>query len=139
MITRSFASTGRTLTRMAVLAVVGLTVAGCSVLGGATAITPSGSARPPAGVTDPADDPALARYYRQKLTWSGCGGKRQCGWLTVPVDWAAPAGGSLRIRVGRVRAGGDPVGALVFNPGGPGVSALPYLEAADPRPGSRPG
>ena len=129
--TRSFASTRRTLTRLAVTALVGLTIAGCSVFGGTTAITPSGAARPPAGVADPADDPALARYYTQKLTWSGCDGKRQCSWLTVPVDWAAPAGDTLRVRVGRVRADGDPVGALVFNPGGPGVSALQYLEAAD--------
>jgi pimeloyl-ACP methyl ester carboxylesterase len=82
-------------------------------------------------VTDPADDPALARSYTQKLAWTGCGGRQQCGWLTVPVDWAAPAGDTLRIRVARIRAGDDQVGALVFNPGGPGVSAVKYLKFAE--------
>lgn len=112
-----------------------LALSGCSLLGGGGTVkgqgAPTGAATPTGGVTDPAQDPALATFYGQKLDWSGCGGGVQCGWLTVPVDWAQPAGETLRLRVGRVKAGGDRIGSLVFNPGGPGVGAVQYLKFAD--------
>lgn len=120
--------------RPALLVVVALLLSGCSLLGGGSVEgqgAPTGSAAPPAGVKDPAEDPALKQFYGQKLSWSGCGGGVECSWLTVPVDWAQPGGETLRVRVGRVEAKGDRIGSLVFNPGGPGVSAIQYLKFAD--------
>ena len=51
----------------------------------------SGSAAPSA--TPAAVDPALAKFYAQKLAWRPCGGSFQCTDLTVPLDYALPAGG----------------------------------------------
>ncbi|WP_285509747.1 alpha/beta hydrolase [Actinokineospora sp. NBRC 105648] len=80
----------------------------------------------------------LERFYGQALTWSGCGGfahddesrdafaKRdvRCALLTVPLDYANPAGRTATIGVLRKPATSDRVGALVLNPGGPGASGM---------------
>lgn len=105
--------------------------AGCSDLwAGSEEPTPSTIAErgaPPPGVEDPAADPELARFYGQKPTWGRCAdGRGTCTTVTVPRDWSDPAGATVAIGVGRTRAGGQRLGALVFNPGGPGVSALEY-------------
>ncbi|GIF17904.1 pimeloyl-ACP methyl ester carboxylesterase [Actinoplanes tereljensis] len=65
----------------------------------------------------PAPPPAAA------LDWFTCGKAMdaQCGYLTVPVDWAHPGGAKIKIAVGK-RAAPDQehkVGTLVFGPGGP--------------------
>ncbi|KRD36193.1 carboxylesterase [Oerskovia sp. Root918] len=45
----------------------------------------------------------------------------ECGVLEVPLDHAAPDGPTAQIALLRVPArGGDPIGSLVLNPGGPG-------------------
>src|SRR5215470_12151120 len=120
------------------LALAGALVAGCSGGGGPDVanISPTavgqdgvaGATRPPAN--DPAADPALARFYGQHLSWSGCSGGLQCARLTVPVDWAEPGAGTLRLALARRPADGRSIGSLVFNPGGPGVAAIPYLQSA---------
>jgi len=98
----------------------------------ATDTTPSPSPSPsatetgtPAGV-----DPALARYYGQKLDWHTCG-RDQCTLLKVPLDYAEPAGKTLDLAVLKVPAGSRSgrVGALVVNPGGPGGSGVSYAAA----------
>ncbi|MFN8075345.1 MAG: alpha/beta hydrolase [Kineosporiaceae bacterium] len=103
-------------------------LAGCT--GGPDPVPPASSVSVPAGVKDPAADPALSRFYGQKLGWTACGGDVQCATLTVPRDWSQPAGASLGLKVARRAASGSRVGALVFNPGGPGVGVLPYVQAA---------
>lgn len=68
----------------------------------------------------------LASFYTQTLAWESCA-EGECAWLTVPLDYDAPAAGTLRIRVSRVPArGGQRLGSLVINPGGPGAGALDY-------------
>lgn len=74
--------------------------------------------------------PALAPFYRQKLDWHDCGGGFQCTRLLVPVDYAHPGQGTLRIAVNRLPASGDRRGSLLVNPGGPGVSGLDYARGA---------
>lgn len=51
-----------------------------------------------------------------------------CGRLQVPVDYAHPDGGSLRVQVVRIRHAEqhDRIGSLVLIPGGPGQSGLDY-------------
>lgn len=74
-------------------------------------------------------DPALARFYAQQLDWQACLGGLQCSWLTVPLDYAQPDGTTIRLRISRVAATGDPatrLGSLVVNPGGPGASGLEF-------------
>ncbi|WP_424889599.1 alpha/beta hydrolase [Streptomyces sp. XH2] len=51
----------------------------------------------------------------------------QCGWVSVPLDYARPGGRTIKIAVDRVaHTGGkdERQGALVYNPGGPGASGL---------------
>jgi len=48
----------------------------------------------------------------------------QCGTVSVPVDYANPAGAQVHLAVIRVPATGDRIGVLMTNPGGPGASAV---------------
>ncbi len=91
--------------------------------GGPTAVPLSSGApttRPP--------DPGLASFYSQELRWTDCNSGDQCTKLTVPLDYARPAGGTIALNVLKVPAG-DPesrLGSLVVNPGGPGEPGASY-------------
>lgn len=53
----------------------------------------------------------------------------QCGWVTVPLDYAKPNGKQIKLAVDRIGNTGTPQerqGALVYNPGGPGGSGLRF-------------
>ncbi|WP_428933912.1 alpha/beta hydrolase [Streptomyces sp. ACT015] len=84
----------------------------------------------PAAAAD--DGPDLTRFYRQKVTWSRCTGPDEprdleCGTIVVPLDYARPASGTLRLALARYRATGKKRGAVLLNfggPGGPGVDGL---------------
>ncbi|MEM9607000.1 MAG: alpha/beta hydrolase [Actinomycetota bacterium] len=61
------------------------------------------------------------------LDWEPCR-DLECATLTVPVDHADPDGEVIGIAVARAPArGGDPIGSLVVNPGGPGASGIDFL------------
>ncbi|POX46004.1 alpha/beta hydrolase [Streptomyces sp. Ru72] len=71
----------------------------------------------------------------QKLDWGRCKGTSapsgdwQCATLKAPLDWAKPGGETIGLALIRSRAdGGDRIGSLLFNfggPGGSGVSMMP--------------
>lgn len=53
----------------------------------------------------------------------------QCGYVTVPLDYARPDGKQIKIAVDRIGNTGtkeERQGALVYNPGGPGGSGLRF-------------
>src|SRR3954466_517484 len=53
----------------------------------------------------------------------------ECGFVTVPLDYARPAGTKIKIAVARVEhksAAADYQGVMLVNPGGPGGSGLIY-------------
>ncbi|MEU9667627.1 alpha/beta hydrolase [Streptomyces bobili] len=53
----------------------------------------------------------------------------QCGYVTVPLDYAKPYGKQIKIAVDRIGNTGtkeERQGALVYNPGGPGGSGLRF-------------
>ncbi|MEU9287506.1 alpha/beta hydrolase [Streptomyces sp. NPDC048275] len=81
--------------------------------------------------TDAATPPELRRYYQQKLLWEPCPGSPsfQCTTLKAPLDYAHPDAGDLLLRAIRKKATGNGarIGSLLFNPGGPGASAIDYL------------
>lgn len=81
-------------------------------------------------VEDPSARPELARFYRQQIAWSGCGEGFQCARVTVPVDWAKPAGGTIQLAAKQLPASGRRIGSLLVNPGGPGVSGLDFVDQA---------
>ncbi|NJP99046.1 alpha/beta hydrolase [Streptomyces zingiberis] len=75
---------------------------------------------------------ALRPYYAQKLRWRGCDTAGfECATLKAPLDYARPGDGrDVRLAVSRRKATGpgDPLGSLLVNPGGPGGSAIGYLQ-----------
>ncbi|WP_326721559.1 alpha/beta hydrolase [Streptomyces sp. NBC_00243] len=75
---------------------------------------------------------ALSPYYGQKLTWRTCGVPGfECATMKAPLDYAKPASGDIRLAVSRKKATGPGkrLGSLLVNPGGPGGSAVGYLQA----------
>lgn len=81
---------------------------------------------------------ALAPYYAQHPEWQSCDGGFECATFRVPLDYDRPGDGELTLSAARAAAvpgdsggsGGDPrAGSLLLNPGGPGGSAIEYLEA----------
>jgi pimeloyl-ACP methyl ester carboxylesterase len=73
-------------------------------------------------------DAALASYYSQKLKWSDCNSGDRCTKLTVPLDYAKPAGRTIQLNVLEVPAAdpGSRLGSLIVNPGGPGEPGASY-------------
>ncbi|MER6397530.1 alpha/beta hydrolase [Kitasatospora sp. NPDC001603] len=85
---------------------------------------------------------ALAPYYGQRPAWQPCDDGFECTTFTVPLDYDRPGGGDLTLSAVRAVAvpadpdqGGAPgaaggrLGSLLLNPGGPGGSAIEYVEA----------
>ncbi|MFI1974364.1 alpha/beta hydrolase [Streptomyces wedmorensis] len=113
------------------LAAAGLILSGCT--GGSDAAasrsTPAGPTAAGSAATPVAA--ALKKYYGQKLTWRDCGVTDfQCATLLAPLDYAKPEAGDVKLAVSRVRATGPGkrLGSLLVNPGGPGGSAVGYLQ-----------
>ena len=77
---------------------------------------------------------ALKPYYAQTLRWHQCGPSGfQCAELRAPVDYESPDKGTdLKLSVVRKKAEGNgkPIGSLQVNPGGPGGSAVDYVQQA---------
>ncbi len=108
---------------------VAVGLSGCSLIGQGDSPAPppaAGSTTPPPG------SEALAKFYGQTLSWSGCG-IGECAGLSVPLDYAKPDGATITVQVLRMRATKrqDRIGSLVVNPGGPGGSGVDYARAAD--------
>ncbi|MFF3250214.1 alpha/beta hydrolase [Actinacidiphila glaucinigra] len=122
-----------------VLAVAGLMLSACTTGGStrsAAASSPAGSlgGPPPSGAAaDSYGD--LRSYYEQRLSWRECKDMpgMQCATMKVPLDYAHPSAATdLKLAVARKRAGdgGKRLGTLLVNPGGPGGSAIDYLQYA---------
>jgi pimeloyl-ACP methyl ester carboxylesterase len=120
----------------ALVVVLLVLLAGCSVFGGADpaarpSATPSAAG---SGDSTPSADPtgALATYYRQQLSWKACGANR-CATLRVPLDYARPTGRTIGIALLKVpaRDRSERLGSMVVNPGGPGISGVGYASSAD--------
>ena len=117
----------------AAIAVTGLLLTACTSGGdghksAASSPGPSTSAAATATAAD------LAPYYGQKLSWHGCGAEGfACATMKVPLDYAHPdAKDDLTLAVARHAATGPgkKLGSLLVNPGGPGGSAIDYLQYA---------
>ncbi|MFJ3234210.1 alpha/beta hydrolase [Streptomyces sp. NPDC086787] len=78
---------------------------------------------------------AAARAAKAGIKWADCpadwGIEKpiQCGWVTVPLDYAKPNGKQIKLAVDRIGNTGtkqERQGALIYNPGGPGGSGLRF-------------
>ena len=77
------------------------------------------------------DDATLQTFYSQQLAWQGCGSGFQCASLTVPIDYAHPTAGTIKLAVIRYRTSSKGrLGSVVLNPGGPGASGIEYAQEA---------
>ncbi|MFH8484538.1 alpha/beta hydrolase [Streptomyces longisporoflavus] len=92
------------------------------------AAVPSSAAAPSVAPRTP------SAYEDQRLTWGPCSEAQtelnaagaQCAKVTVPLDYSAPGGRTLRIAVSRIKAKATSHrrGILLSNPGGPGGTGL---------------
>jgi pimeloyl-ACP methyl ester carboxylesterase len=81
----------------------------------------------------PVESPAgLEEFYQQSLDWSDCEPRgMECTTVTAPIDWDDPDGGDIELAVVRLAtSGGDRVGSLLMNPGGPGGSGVDLVQQA---------
>lgn len=63
------------------------------------------------------------------VDWKPCRGQYECATLKVPAQRSKPAGAKVSLALMRHRStSSDPIGSLVFNPGGPGGSGLDAIE-----------
>ncbi len=78
---------------------------------------------------------AAARAAKTGIDWQDCPADWnlpqpiQCGWVSVPLDYAKPNGKQIKLAVDRVASTGTQAerqGALLYNPGGPGGSGLRF-------------
>ncbi|MGW4289748.1 alpha/beta hydrolase [Streptomyces sp. NPDC004673] len=78
---------------------------------------------------------AAARAAKAGIDWQDCpadwGLEKpiQCGWVSVPLDYAKPNGKQIKLAVDRMGNTGtkeERQGALIYNPGGPGGSGLRF-------------
>ncbi|MEU7813650.1 alpha/beta hydrolase [Pseudonocardia sp. NPDC049154] len=129
----------RALTAL-VAVLVCVALAACS---SPAATAPAAATTTPSG--DPAQDPALARFYGQQLQWGPCTDyaaspdvadqyrdpRYQCAKLEVPLDYAQPDGKTVKVAVMRSKATdqANRIGSLLLNPGGPGVSGTQLVPA----------
>ena len=99
----------------------------------ASPATASASAAVPAG---------LESFYSQKVSWYACAKKGMaeatsgqdtgftCAKVKVPLDYDNPGGQTIEIAVKKWAAGGDSIGSLFVNPGGPGGSGIDLVDEA---------
>ncbi|MFF0162502.1 alpha/beta hydrolase [Streptomyces sp. NPDC005263] len=78
---------------------------------------------------------AAAKAEKAGIDWQDCpadwGLEKpiQCGYVTVPLDYAKPYGKQIKLAVDRIGNTGtkkERQGALIYNPGGPGGSGLRF-------------
>ncbi|WP_225828016.1 alpha/beta hydrolase [Streptomyces naphthomycinicus] len=124
----------------------GLLLAGCGGSGGGDGRdegkgTDSAPPSAPSSTTAPSPVTLPSALTSQHLDWHRCTATQstaapsdawRCATLKVPLDWSDPGGSTIGLALIRSRAtGGDRIGSLLFNfggPGGSGVSTMPYYE-----------
>jgi pimeloyl-ACP methyl ester carboxylesterase len=92
-----------------------------------TTVAAEPGAEPPPPVGDDLG-PDVPADFATLSPWAPCAGSFECATLTVPRDWADPAGDTIDIAVTRHPAGGDRIGSLLLNPGGPGASGVDFTQ-----------
>lgn len=119
---------------LAVAAASALLLTGC-VTWFTGSYAPPQSAEVPAAptTTAPTDEdvaPELAPFYTQTLAWESCGGPFQCTTAIAPLDWTNPQDGRTvdLALIKKAASGGDRLGSLFVNPGGPGGSAYDFVQ-----------
>ncbi|UGQ09114.1 alpha/beta hydrolase [Yinghuangia sp. ASG 101] len=109
---------------------VGVVLAAAILLAGCT---DSGDDDPTTTPPAPGSANTIPIPRAASIHWGECpeGRAYECGTLSVPVDYTVPGGDKIDIALLRVKAtGGNRIGALVVNPGGPGGSGISFARYA---------
>ncbi len=70
----------------------------------------------------------LEGFAAQQPVWASCGDGMECADVYAPLDWGDPAGETITLRlVKHLATGGERIGTLFVNPGGPGASGADYV------------
>ncbi|MET7287326.1 alpha/beta hydrolase [Streptomyces sp. NPDC005573] len=125
----------RPKSRLLALGSAGALVTATLIAGAVSAPAASAAGRHPQNREARGAEIAAARAAKAGIAWKDCpadwGLEKpiQCGWVSVPVDYAKPDGKQIKLAVDRIASTGTPQerqGALVYNPGGPGGSGLRF-------------
>lgn len=123
------------LRRTAALGSAGALIAGTLMAGAISAPAATADGRHHSGSEARGAQLAAARAARAGIDWADCPADWaiakpiQCGWVTVPLDYAKPDGKQIRLAVDRHVSTGtssERQGALIYNPGGPGGSGMAF-------------
>lgn len=117
---------------LALVTMVGLlaAVVACSAGDWNPLAAPSTSASTTTSTTASTTASTVPEFVPTPVAWQPCEDGLECAEVAVPVDYGQPAGPTLVLSVQRAPAGGQRVGALFVNPGGPGGATadfVPYL------------
>ncbi|NYF17583.1 pimeloyl-ACP methyl ester carboxylesterase [Microbacterium sp. AK009] len=116
---------GRVAAALATVVAVTLVLSGC-VYSLIPETRPASTASPTPD-TDGVDEELLP-FYEQTLLWGDCGDGFECTTVRAPLDWSDPSVGDIQLSVVRHRAtGGEAIGSLLTNPGGPGASGVSLI------------
>ncbi|MEV7426072.1 alpha/beta hydrolase [Streptomyces sp. NPDC091212] len=110
---------------------VGLLVTGCSSGSSSSGSSDEGAGSATGSGSVSVDQAALKKFYGQKIKWRACGvAGFQCATMKAPLDYTKPDGKQIDLAVSRKKATGPGkrLGSLLVNPGGPGGSAIGYLQ-----------
>ncbi|MDT0550019.1 MULTISPECIES: alpha/beta hydrolase [Streptomyces] len=118
------------------LGTAGGVLTGALIAGALATPMASAKARTPGGAAEARGVAiAAARAAEAGVDWKDCPADWslekpiQCGYVTVPLDYAKPGGRTIKLAVDRIGSTGSATerqGALVYNPGGPGGSGLKF-------------
>jgi pimeloyl-ACP methyl ester carboxylesterase len=91
-------------------------------------VSPTTGPDAPSAETTPRERDVSA-LYEQSVEWERCG-DLECATILAPVNWAQPSGDTITLSLNRhpARSGGDRIGSLLINPGGPGGSGIALTE-----------
>ena len=121
--TRRGARSGATLGAIATAVAIAVGLSGC---------VPAFLPRDAPSTSTPSEENVAAplrEFYGQVLSWDDCGDGLQCTTASAPLDWDDPTAGTVDLALVRHPAtGGDRIGSLLVNPGGPGASGYDFIK-----------
>ncbi|MFT4231330.1 MAG: alpha/beta hydrolase, partial [Leucobacter sp.] len=116
---------------VAALAVAVLGLSGCGILPSLLPGASSHGTADPEQELGPLPDPppaTITGFGSQQPEWEDCGSGMECADVYAPLDWDDLKGDRITLRLVKHPAtGGDPIGTLFVNPGGPGASGAEYV------------
>jgi len=120
----------RAIAVLGVVAMVAWVATGCMA---GVVLDPKGPASPTNGLTTTKPPQPAGDLFTQPVYWEPCdvADGAECATIYAPLDWAQPDSGDLiELALARIPAlvPDQRVGSLLFNPGGPGASAIGFLD-----------